>query len=793
MKVLQVYKDYYPPVKGGIEGHINVLATGLKEHGIDVEVLVSNTSAKFEMKNVEGIAVTKVPQVGRFASASLNLTFSYWINKLGQSADLLHFHFPNPTAEISFLISGLEKPIVVTYHSDIIRQARLLKFYAPLLKKFLGQAKRIIVTSPNYLESSPFLFQFKGKCRFVPFGIDLSDFSGEKRFEKIDEIRNRHSRPILLFIGRFRYYKGLHVLIDAMSDIDAELLIIGGGPLENRLRIHAMNNGLGNKVNFLGELSDAEKIAYLHASDIFVLPSVFRSEAFGIVQLEAMACSKPIVCTELGTGTSFVNQHQETGLVVPPGNSKALADAINLLIDHPKLREQYGKAGFHRARFLFSKERMVDEVISVYREVLELKSISITSGHALSETKKKIKVLRIISRLNIGGPAIHAFLLTKGLNPDRFETILVTGRKSTFEGDMSYLFDSLQNKPLVVEDLQRELSPLRDLRAFIAIVRIIYKEKPDIVHTHTTKAGASARFAVFLFRCFNHKEIKTIHTFHGHVFFGYFNKFMSHMVVWIERFLMKLTDTIIAISDSQYKELTGKYRIAPSYKVVTKELGFDLSPFLRSKSNGGEIRTKLGIGENTSLIGIIGRLVPIKNHKLFLEAAKSFISKNPIERIKFIIVGDGELKSDLMLLTKELELEEAVHFFGWVRDVSVVYSDLDILALTSLNEGTPVSVIEAMASRVPVISTDAGGVVDLVGPEERYSKSNGFKACERGILCAKDDPDGFAGAIKYLIDLNPEEKESLVNRACSFVSEKYTQERLIRNMEDLYIDLLGMK
>ena len=176
MKVLQVYKDYFPPVRGGIEGHINLLANGLKENGVDVEVLVSNTSSRLEKENIDGIPITKVPQIGRYASASLNMNFSYWINKLGEKADILHFHFPNPTAEISYLVSGLNRKIVVTYHSDIIRQARLLKIYSPFLKQFLKKADDIIITSPNYLETSPYLADFKSKSTLVPFGINLSEF-----------------------------------------------------------------------------------------------------------------------------------------------------------------------------------------------------------------------------------------------------------------------------------------------------------------------------------------------------------------------------------------------------------------------------------------------------------------------------------------------------------------------------------------------------------------------------------------------------------------------------------------
>jgi glycosyltransferase involved in cell wall biosynthesis len=793
VKVLQIYKDYFPPVRGGIEGHINLLANGLKEKGVHVEVLVSNTSSRLEKEIIDGIPVTKVPQIGRYASASLNMNFSYWINKLGKQSDILHFHFPNPTAEISYLISGLNKNIIVTYHSDIIRQARLLKLYSPFLKQFLKKTDDIIITSPNYLETSPYLASFKSKCTLVPFGINLSEFNSHILNKKdVQSIRSQHGKSIILFIGRFRYYKGLHVLIESMKEIAGKLLLIGAGPLETKLKKQVDKLSLNNRISFLGELTDSEKINYLHACDVFVLPSIHRSEAFGIVQLEAMACSKPVVCTELGTGTSFVNQHKKTGLVVKPKDPASLSQAINHILNNPDVKERYGKAGYERVSHYFSQERMVNEVLSIYERNLGSPPLSLPAVAAadLDVQPRKINVLRIISRLNIGGPAIHAYLLTKNLDPDKFKTWLVTGKLSNTEGDMSFLFDSLENKPIYIDALQRELSPLKDLIAFIEILKILYKNRPDIVHTHTTKAGASTRFAVFLYGLLTQKKIKTIHTFHGHVFTGYFTRFISSIIVLIERFLMKITDVVIAISPSQYYELAHRYRIAPSHKIKTKELGFNLKQFLNCGQFRGQFRKSLGIDKDVILVGIIGRLVPIKNHKMFLRSARHFIIQNPDIKVKFVVIGDGELRTDLQEFAHKLELNEYVVFCGWIKDVSPVYSDLNILALTSMNEGTPVSVIEAMASRVPVISTEAGGVVDLVGMDDHQHRSNGFRVCERGVLCGKDDAKGFSQGIRYLLDMKPKDKDSLLDMACTFVKERYTQERLVRDIEKLYHDLM---
>ncbi len=367
MKILQIYKDYYPPIRGGIEGHINLLANGLQQRGHAVEVLVSNRKCRYETENIGGIRVTKVPQLNRLASAPLNYSLFFWIKKMGENADILHFHLPNPTSVLSFLISGLKTKVVATYHSDIVRQRRVVPFYRPFLRSFLNRVNRIIATSPNYIESSMILSQYRQKCRIVPLGIKLSRFQSlPDQQSSVEVLRQSHGQRLILFIGKFRYYKGLSVLIEAMRQVEGKLLLIGEGYLEKDLKKQAASNGLNGKINFLGELSDNEVDGFLRACDVFVLPSVERSEAYGIVQLEAMACGKPVICTELGTGTTYVNQHQKTGMVVEPNKPAALAHAINILLDRPELRSRFGQAGLERVQKYFSVDRMIDDLIAIY-------------------------------------------------------------------------------------------------------------------------------------------------------------------------------------------------------------------------------------------------------------------------------------------------------------------------------------------------------------------------------------------------------------------------------------------
>jgi len=407
------------------------------------------------------------------------------------------------------------------------------------------------------------------------------------------------------------------------------------------------------------------------------------------------------------------------------------------------------------------------------------------------EKDRKIKILRIIARLNIGGPAIHVHLLTEGLDKKKFELILAVGKLSPQEGDMSYLFDAADNKPIIIPELQREISLRMDLKALQRIFSKLIQEKPDIVHTHTAKAGTSARLAVLMYNLIYGKKVRIVHTFHGYVFEGYFSKAKSLLFVWIERLLARFTDVIIALSGIQKKELVEKFRIAPTDKIKTVQLGFDLRPFLGSEALKGQFRRSLGISNDTLLIGIVGRLVPIKNHFMFFNAAQFFLEHNPDANIKFIVIGDGELRDGLEGYSTKLGLDDHVVFCGWMRNVPMVYADLDILALTSSNEGTPVSIIESMASSVPVIATDAGGVIDLLGPSDGLHKSDGFEVCERGILCRKNDAQGFTKGLKYLIDGNIQEKQKRLMRARSFAIERFSEKRLLNDIESLYIELMA--
>ena len=410
----------------------------------------------------------------------------------------------------------------------------------------------------------------------------------------------------------------------------------------------------------------------------------------------------------------------------------------------------------------------------------------------VSPFRKKKKVLRIISRLNIGGPAIHVKILFEAFNNQEFESQLIIGKVSEHEGDMEYLVRSSNGTVQKISSFQRDVSIFKDIITLLYIVRIIARTRPHIVHTHMAKAGVVGRVAAIICNFILGSHIKLVHTFHGHVFDGYFKDLTSRLFITIEKLLALFTDKVISISNTQKWELTKKYTIASGDKIEIINLGFDLMPFTESVRYKGEYRKSLGIGEGTLLVGIVGRLVPIKNHIMFLDATRHFVARNIETPVIFSIIGNGELRSTLESYVRDIGLEEYVYFHGWEKNTPLIYADLDFLALTSNNEGTPVSIIEAMAAKVPVITTAVGGATDLLGKIEQPNYQNeGFSICDRGILCPKNNPIAFSKGMSHLSNgIRSKEPKGQIVRAHDYVLEHYSDKRLVGNIDRLYNALL---
>ncbi len=367
MRILHVYKDY-PPVLGGIEGHLQLLAEGQARLGHQVTVLVTARGPRTTVRHENGVEVIRAARLATLASTPLSLSLPRQLATL--RPDLTHLQFPYPPGELAQLLLGRSRATVVTYQSDIVRQRLLGWLYRPLMWRLLRRADAILATSAAYRDSSPVLSRLGERCRVVPLGIDVERFS-QSDPRSVTDFERRFPEPRILFVGRLRYYKGVEHLIDAMAQLGkASLLIAGRGPLEDKLHRQAAASPVADRIHFLGDIPAADLPALYQAADIFVLPATRRSEAFGLVQVEAMAAGLPVISTELGTGTSFVNRHGETGLVVPPADTDALATALSELLGSVEERRRLGDGARRRAWQRFDVRQMIERTLEVYSEVL---------------------------------------------------------------------------------------------------------------------------------------------------------------------------------------------------------------------------------------------------------------------------------------------------------------------------------------------------------------------------------------------------------------------------------------
>ena len=378
-----------------------------------------------------------------------------------------------------------------------------------------------------------------------------------------------------------------------------------------------------------------------------------------------------------------------------------------------------------------------------------------------------IRILRAITRLNIGGPAIHAILLTNALDDGaQFSSTLVTGTTTAREGDMLDLAAARSVQPVILPALGREISPLDDLASLARMVQLVRRLHPDVVHTHMAKAGTIGRLAARI--C---GVPLIIHTYHGHVFHGYFSPAKTRLFLTIERALGLLTDRIIVLGQEQRAEIAS-LGVAPESKLEPIRLGLELQQFLNPETQRGGLRRELGVSKDTPLIGIVARLVPIKAHEVFFEAAAHVLRSMP--QARFLVIGDGERRSELEALVDGMSLRASVTFVGWRRPMTGVYADLDVVALTSRNEGSPVSLIEALASGRPVISTDVGGVPDVV--------INGVT----GLTVPSGDATALGGGILQLL----RDRELSIRLAAAgrrHVYPRYDSSRLVSDVRNLYL------
>jgi glycosyltransferase involved in cell wall biosynthesis len=365
LKVLHVGK-FYPPHPGGIESHLQTLCEELSK-SIEVEVLVASDRWRSERSTQGGVDVVRLATALMLHGTPIVPSMARAMRRA--RPDVVHLHFPNPMAAVACLMSRLDVPIVITWHSDVVRQRRAAAVFAPLLAVLLRRCAAIIVASPSHIDSSPVLRAYRDLCRLIPFGIRTEAFEHPDA-ARAAELRRRYGERIVLGVGRLIYSKGFEHLVRAMAEVPGTLLLAGDGPLRGALEAEARRLGIAERVVLMGRVSDAELRACYHACDVFALPSVARSEAFGIVQLEAMACGRPVVNTRLESAVPYVSLDGLTGLTVPPGDPVALAAALRTLLDDPARRGAMGAAARRRVREEFSVEPMTHRTLELYREIV---------------------------------------------------------------------------------------------------------------------------------------------------------------------------------------------------------------------------------------------------------------------------------------------------------------------------------------------------------------------------------------------------------------------------------------
>jgi len=404
------------------------------------------------------------------------------------------------------------------------------------------------------------------------------------------------------------------------------------------------------------------------------------------------------------------------------------------------------------------------------------------------------KVVRIIARLNVGGPAKHVVWLTSGLS--EYQTLLVAGTVPEGEGDMGYFAEQSNVVPHFIPEMSREIS-LKDFATIWKLYRLFLRERPDLIHTHTAKAGTVGRLSGFFYRWLTPglllgrpRKVKFVHTYHGHIFHSYYGRLKTSVFIAIEKMLAwMVTDRLVVVSQQQGTEICNQFGVGKLEQIRVIPLGLDLDVFDGGSARRQKLRDELGIDDNTILVGIVGRLTEIKNHEMFLQVVSEFkkIKTSAAAQVRFVIIGDGSLRKDLEELSRNLSLTSDVIFAGERNDPQFFYPALDVVALTSRNEGTPLTLIEAMANNRPVIATRVGGVVDLLGP---VVEDGSYKICERGISVPAGDVVAFASGLVALVS-DAKLQNKLATRGFEFVRAKYPKERLLSDIRNLYDELLN--
>jgi glycosyltransferase involved in cell wall biosynthesis len=677
------------------------------------------------------------------------------------------YHGNMVSSLVYMLALGRGRLFWAVHHSAVAcaTESRGKQLLLKLTALFSRQPRGIVyVSDPIRQEHEQFGYCSKHPL-VIPNGIDTEEFTRDVNAGRMlrAELGIPIGAPVLGVVGRnhpVKDYKTFFRAAASLLRVHPDLHVVAAGrgldPGEFDMQLEDLDEKSKRRVHMLGERRDIPQV--LSAIDIFALSSV--SESFSIALIEALASGHCCVSTDV---VFFKDLFPGVLRTYKPHDYSKLAEEVERFLGLPaETREALGHMGRNAVLEHFSLQSMLNR----YREIWRTDAFN---GRKAEQQGKK-KIIRVISRLNVGGPVIHVTLLTKHFNDSNWQSMLVAGVHGEHEGDMSYLTRQYGVEPLLLQSMGREISPLDDIKAGFKLIRLFIREKPDIVHTHTAKAGTLGRLAAIL------TGVPQIyHTFHGHVFQGYFSPRKTRLFIMIEKFLARHSTKIIAISESQKRDLV-RFGIAPEDKIRVIPLGFDFSRVLPPDPTRA-LGMKQQIPRDKMTVALIGRLTAIKNPSLFINIAHEVFKQR--KNVHFLVIGDGELRQECVSLVKALGIEESFSFTGFIKDLKLIYGSVDIVCLTSINEGTPVSLLEAMACGKIVISTPVGGVPDII-----HDNMNGF-ICEA-------DPTAFAKQIIACLD-DPAKYRPLAERAAEAVLKEYDMARLFHDLESLYDDTVYRK
>jgi glycosyltransferase involved in cell wall biosynthesis len=661
---------------------------------------------------------------------------------------------------------GRRRPVIMALRSTVVDD-RGSRWSAWLNRVTFGRVTVCVSNSRSALESLARHGYPPEKLEYVEPDTDIVPPAPSERAEARRRLGVAEDELVILCVANLKPVKNHTLLLNASAALHARglahrLWLVGEGPDRPRLEAQAAALNLGERIVFTGY--EADTSPRYAAADVFVLVSKWEGSPTAV--LEAMTYGLPVVATPVGD-VPFLVQDGVTGRLVEIAEPDPLADALMEAAD-PIRRSTWGAASAARSTS-FSSDEMASRYAALFHRVAGREHGPPERFGVLPAPRR---VVRIISRLNIGGPAIHVVLLAKNLSSLGFKTTLVSGAVGQDEGDMSYLLER-HGVPLTsIPELGRTVRPFKDAVALVKLVRLLHRSKPEIVHTHASKAGALGRAAAVLVSALTASERRPciVHTYHGHTFSGYFRPSLARVFRLIERALGKATDVVVVLSTQQQDDIVDRYRIVPRSKTRIVPLGLELDPFFTIEDDFiRRSRIEHGWPDDWRVVLAPGRLTAVKAPRLLLRAFASAAARDP--RLHLVFAGDGELKQKLVEDVAELALTGRVEFLGWRTDMRSCYAASDVTTLASVNEGTPVVLIEAIASGCPVVATRVGGVPDVVD-----------RSC--GILVSAGDQVALSEGLllgSRLPRLSRTERDTM---------RRFAVERLTADTADLYRSLL---